>query len=261
MRTRRRGELIAALPAHLSAKRPKGEQLEEILEGVIATLPPGSALPSERVLAERYGVARATVSQAVEGLAVKGLLYRVHGSGTFVAGPKFRQPETLRSFTEDMHARGMTPGSLMLRREVVPASEVIARQLEVDPGSPVLHVERVRTADGEPMALERAFLPAARFPGLETLDLTDVSLYEHLAERFGVPVAVADQWISAIRLTEGEARLLGVPTDLPALLFQRVTRDPGGAVVEYSRSLYRGDRYEVHTRHRRPGQSPEPPRD
>jgi GntR family transcriptional regulator len=82
-----------------------------------------------------------------------------------------------------------------------------------------------------------------------------------LPERFGVPVAVADQWISAIRLTEGEARLLGVSAELPALLFQRVTRDPDGAVVEYSRSLYRGDRYQVHTRHRRAGQSPEPPRD
>jgi GntR family transcriptional regulator len=260
MRTRRRGELIAALPAHLSAKRPKGEQLEEILEGVIATLPPGTALPSERVLAERYGVARATVSQAVEGLAVKGLLYRVHGSGTFVAEPKFRQPETLRSFSEDMHDRGMTPGSTMLRREVTPASEVIARQLEIEPGNPVIYVERVRTADGEPMALERAYLPAERLSGLEAVDLTDTSLYQTLAERYGVQVAVADQWVSAIRLTEGEARLLAVPPGQPALLFQRVTRDPAGEVVEYSRSLYRGDRYEVHTRHRRPGQSPEPPR-
>ena len=259
MRTGHRGELIGALPARLSAKRPKGEQLEEILEGVITTLPPGGALPSERLLAKRYGVARATVSQAIEGLAIKGLVYRVHGSGTFVAEPKFRQPETLSSFSEDMHARGMTPGSVVLRLEVGAASEVIARQLEIEPGSPVVTLERVRTADGEPMALERAYLSAGRFPGLETVDLTDASLYERLAERFGVQVAVADQWVSAIRLTDAEARLLAVPPDQPAILFQRVTRDPGGAVVEYSRSLYRGDRYEVHTRHRRPGVGPEPP--
>jgi GntR family transcriptional regulator len=155
----------------------------------------------------------------------------------------------------------MTPGSVVLRLEVGAASEVIARQLEIEPGSPVVTVERVRTADGEPMALERAYLSAGRFPGLETVDLTDASLYERLAERFGVQVAVADQWVSAIRLSDGEARLLGVPPDQPAILFQRVTRDPGGAVVEYSRSLFRGDRYEVHTRHRRPGvAAPEPPR-
>ncbi|HYT26842.1 MAG TPA: GntR family transcriptional regulator [Actinomycetota bacterium] len=247
------------LPAGLSSQRPKGEQLEEILEGFVAALAPGMALPSERLLAERYGLARATVSQVIEGLAVKGLLYRVHGSGTFVAEPKFRQPETLTSFSEDMRARGMTPGSVVLGREVVAASEIIARQLEVEPGAPVLHVERVRTADGEPMALERTYLPAERFPGLGEVDLTDVSLYEVLERRWGVLVAVADQWFSVMRLTEGEAKLLGVGGGQPALLFQRVTRDPAGRVVEYVRSLYRGDRYEVHSRLRRPGLSPEAP--
>jgi GntR family transcriptional regulator len=253
MRTRRREELAATLPSQLSERRPKGAQLEEILEGFIATLAPGTALPSERELAKRYDVARGTVSQAVEGLAVKGLLYRVHGSGTFVAEPKLRQPETLTSFSEDMRARGMTPGSVVLGRQVVPASEIIARQLEVEPGAPVVQVERVRTADGEPMAFERTYLPAGRFPGLEEIDLTDLSLYETLAERWGVQVAVADQWFSVMRLTDGEARLLGVSSGQPALLFQRVTRDQSGSVVEYVRSLYRGDRYEVHTRLRRPG--------
>jgi GntR family transcriptional regulator len=252
MRTRRREELAATLPSQLSERRPKGAQLEEILEGFIATLAPGTALPSERELAKRYDVARGTVSQAVEGLAVKGLLYRVHGSGTFVAEPKLRQPETLTSFSEDMRARGMTPGSVVLGRQVVPASEIIARQLEVEPGAPVVQVERVRTADGEPMAFERTYLPAGRFPGLEEIDLTDLSLYETLAERWGVQVAVADQWFSVMRLTDGEARLLGVSSGQPALLFQRVTRDQSGSVVEYVRSLYRGDRYEVHTRLRRP---------
>jgi GntR family transcriptional regulator len=259
MSSRRRGELVGVLPSHLSERRPKGEQLEEILEGVVATLAPGTALPSERLLAQRYRVARATVSQAIEGLAVRGLVYRVHGSGTFVAEPRFRQPETLASFSEDMRARGMLPGSTVLRQEVVPAAEVIARQLEVEAGTPVVTLERVRTADGEPMALERTYLPATRFPGLEAVDLVDVSLYETLAERWGVQVAVADQWFSVMRLSEGEAKLLGVPADNPALLFQRVTRDPAGGVVEYVRSLYRGDRYEVHTRVRRPGLGPEAP--
>src|SRR5918999_1771719 len=161
--SRRRRELAEVLPARLSAQRPKGEQLEEILEGYIATLAPGTALPSERVLAQRYRVARATVSQAIEGLAVRGLVYRVHGSGTFVAEPRFRQPETLTSFSEDMRARGMLPGSAVLRQEVVPAGEIIARQLEVEPGTPTVQIERVRTADGEPMALERTYLPAERF--------------------------------------------------------------------------------------------------
>jgi GntR family transcriptional regulator len=260
MKASRQRTLHASLPQNLSYQRPKGEQLQEILEGFIANLDPGTRLPSERFLAERYGVARATVTQAIDELAGKGLVYRVHGSGTFVAEPKFRQPQTLTSFTEDMLARGMVPGSIVLACDVVTASAVIARHLQVVEGIDVVQIERVRTANDEPMAMERSYLPAARFPGLETADLTDLSLYTLLAERWGVQVATADQWASAVRLTEEEAEILGVDLEQPALLFQRVTRDQFGNIIEYVRSVYRGDRYEVHHRLERiePGAAAEP---
>src|SRR6266487_5208965 len=191
MKASRQGTLLASLPPNLSYQRPKGEQLQEILEGFIANLEPGTRLPSERVLAERYEVARATVTQAIDELAGKGLVYRVHGSGTFVAEPKFLQPETLTSFTEDMRSRGMTPGSLVLAQEVVAASALVARHLQLVEGAPVVFVHRVRTADGEPMAVERTYLPSSRFPGLEGVDLADRSLYDTLAANWGVPVTVA----------------------------------------------------------------------
>jgi GntR family transcriptional regulator len=248
MNPSQQGTLLASLPQNLSYQRPKGEQLQEILEGFIANLEPGTRLPSERELAKRYEVARATVTQAIDELAGKGLVYRVHGSGTFVAEPKFRQPQTLTSFTEDMRARGMTPGSIVLAREVAPASAVIARHLQVAHETPVVQIVRVRTANGEPMALERSYLPAPRFPGLEDAELTDVSLYSLLGERWGVWVSAADQWASAVRLTEEEAEILGVDVEQPALLFQRVTHDQSGNIIEYVRSFYRGDRYEVHHR-------------
>jgi GntR family transcriptional regulator len=252
MQTRRRGAPPEPLPA-LESKQRKREQLQEILEGIIASLEPGALLPSERLLMERYSVARGTVVQAIEALAARGLVYRVQGSGTFVAEPKFRQPLTLTSFTEDMRARGMTPGSVVRNQAIVPAGEVVARHLALVPGTPVVHLERVRTADGEPMALERTHLPAQRLPGLEDADLTDTSLYELLERKWGVRVAEADQWASVVRVGEEEAALLHVSAEQPALLFQRVTRDPAGTPVEYVRSLYRGDRYEVHTRLERLG--------
>jgi GntR family transcriptional regulator len=252
MRAGRR-ELASSLPASLSYRRPKGAELQEILEGVVATLPPGALLPSERGLARRYRVARGTVTQAIDALAGKGLVYRVHGSGTFVAEPKFLQPETLTSFTEDMRARGLVPGSLVLAQEVVAASALVARHLELAAGAPVVHVHRVRTADGEPMAVERTYLPASRFPGLEDADLADRSLYDALAAIWGVAVAVADQWVGVSRLLPDDAATLGVAAAVPALLFQRVTRDAAGTIIEYVRALYRGDRYEVHTRLERKG--------
>src|SRR5262245_45633157 len=181
MKASRQRALLASLPPNLSNQRPKGEQLQEILEGFIANLEPGTRLPAERVLAKRYGVARATVTQAIDALAGKGLVYRVHGSGTFVAEPKFLQPETLTSFTEDMRAQSLVPGSLVLAQEVVAASALVARHLELVAGTPVVHVHRVRTADREPMAVERTYLPASRFPGLEKTDLADRSLYDALA--------------------------------------------------------------------------------
>ena len=244
-----------ALPHGLAHGRPKGEQLQEILEAHIASLSPGDPLPSERALSQHYGVARMTVRQEIERLAAKGLIYRVHGRGTFVAEPKFEQSARLSSFSEDMRARGMTPGSSVLDRSVLPANEFIADHLEVETNTSVVKVDRVRTADGEPMAFERAYLPAARFPGLEREDLGGRSLYELLQKRWGVAVDSADQIVTGVTLSREEAVLLGAAEHQPAFLIQRTTRDRAGLVIEYVRSLYRADRYDIHIALKREGGS------
>jgi GntR family transcriptional regulator len=164
-----------------------------------------------------------------------------------VAEAKITQSVMLSSFSEDMRARGMTPGSQVLSQEIVSASDIVASNLELAPDARVVRIERVRTADGEPMALERAFLPSRRFVGLEDEDLSGVSLYEVLENRYGVPVHTAVQRIGAVALDDEEAELLGTPAGQAAFLIQRVTRASDEAVIEYVRSLYRGDRYEIHT--------------
>jgi GntR family transcriptional regulator len=188
-----------------------------------------------------------TVRQGLDRLESKGLIYRVQGRGTFVAQPKFTQSQTLTSFTEDMRARGMVPGSAVLSQEVVDAHEIVARELGIDLGDPVVLVERIRTADGEPMAYERAYLPAKRFAGLEEEDLSGKSMYELLQSRWGIRLHDARQRVTAVALNDEEAKLLHVPVGQPGFLFQRTTRETSGGVVEYVRSLYRGDRYEVDT--------------
>lgn len=239
---------VGALPVALSGDRGRVEELEEILEGLVAGLSPGDLLPSERQLAERYGVARMTARQAVEALAARGIVARLQGRGTFVTDAKFVQPETLTSFSEDIRARGMTPGATILAQEVTRASDVVAGRLQIAPRSNVVRIERLRSAGGDPMAVETASLPAARFPGLESADLGGRSLYRLLEEQWGVAVHVADQWVTAARLSPRQAAMLGVTTRQPAFQFQRVTRDAQGIPIEYVVSLYRGDRYEVHTR-------------
>ena len=147
---------------------PKYSQLREILLDLVETeLDADQSIPSERELSARFGLSRMTVRQAVDHLVSEGRLYRVQGKGTFVARPKIEMPLRLTSFTEDMRARGLQPGSRDLDRRTDGASAHLARMLKIAPGDRVHVIERLRTADGIPMAVERSHVPEAVAPGLD----------------------------------------------------------------------------------------------
>jgi DNA-binding GntR family transcriptional regulator len=240
---------LDGLPRRLR-RGAKGQALREILEGLVASLPPGSPLPSERLLADRYGLARMTVRTEVDRLVTEGAIYRLHGRGTFVAEPRVAQAVLFSSFTEDMRARGMRPGSIVRSQELIEATPFMATTLEIAPGAPVAQLERVRTADGTPMALERAHVPADRFPGVEQADFANGSLFEVLG-RYGVHLRDAEQRVVAVAIEAEEAELLGVREGEPGLLFHTLARDATGTPAYYATSLYRGDRYEIELRQRR----------
>ncbi len=233
------------LPAGLPADRPKGEALREIMEALVGSLGPGAELPSERVLAEHFGLARMTVRTEMDRLVTEGLVYRLHGRGTFVAEPRVAQAVLFSSFSEDMRARGMMPGSTVRSHELIEAGPFLARTLEIAPGAPVAEFERVRTADGAPMALERVYLPAGRFPGIADADLERASLFELLAETYDTHLSRADQRVVAVAIEAEEAPLLGVDEDVPGLRFHTLARDTRGIPAYYATSLFRGDRYEI----------------
>ncbi len=241
----------AALPRRLPRGAPKGQALRAILEELVDALPPGASLPSERELAERYGVARMTVRNEIERLTAEGAVYRLHGRGTFVAEPRIAQAGALTSFTEDMLARGLAPGSAVTSSEVIAADGFLAAALEVKPGDSCFRLDRVRSADGRPMALEQAYLPLQDFAGIEEVDFADGSLFEVLADRFGVELGDAEQRVVAVSVEADEAPLLGVPEGAPALRFHTVARNRAGTPVYYAISLYPGDRYEITLRQTR----------
>ncbi|MEX2562419.1 MAG: GntR family transcriptional regulator [Nitriliruptoraceae bacterium] len=231
--------------------RRNSQQLKQALEDLVADGVAGQRLPSERELAATYGVARMTVRAALSRLERRGLIWRLQGAGTYIAEPRFAQPPLLTSFTEDMHDRGMEPGSVLLSQTLDRAGERIGHHLGVAADDQIVVIERVRTGNGEPVAVERAHLASHRFPGLENADVISRSLYVILAEDYGCRLGSCEQRVTSECADARLAGLLGVARHSPVLHIERVTRDVAGSVVEHVSSSYRGDRYELHTEHRR----------
>lgn len=242
---------LAGLPDRLPAGRRKGQALREIIEALVAGQGPGAPLPSERRLADHFGLARMTVRTEVDRLVAEGVIYRVHGRGSFVAEPRVAQATRFSSFSEDMRARGRVPGSTVRAQAEIEAGPFLAAMLELAPGAPVLEIERLRTADGEPLALERVQLPAERVPGVDASFLEQGSLFELLATK-GIELADADQRVVAVAIDADTAALLAVPEGAPGLRFHTLAHDQAGRPVFHATSLYRGDRYEVELHQWRP---------
>ncbi len=204
---------------------------------------PGDALPSERDIAVGADISRVTVRKAVQHLVRSGILIQRHGSGTFVAPGVERVEQSLSlltSFTEDMARRGMTVRSEWLDRGVYPASPDEMMILGLSSKELVSRVSRLRIANDTPLAIERASLSVAVLPDPAAVGS---SLYAALDETGNRPVR-AVQRISAANLGETDARLLHVPAGGASLNIERISYLATGKVVEFTRSIYRGDAYD-----------------
>jgi GntR family transcriptional regulator len=230
--------------------RPSGSkqsQVRDELLGLLDELAVGDAIPPERRLASELGVSRPTLRSAIDELVREGLLRRRHGSGTYVSEPKIALPLTMTSFTEDMARRGMRAGSHVISFEPISAGAKLGRRLRISPADEVWAVRRLRLADDVSMAIEFLHVPRRLLPELSREDLEEHSFYKLLRDRHGIVIASGIQTIEPTVVDEDEAEMLGVPVHSPAFLFERTTDSEGGDVVEYVRSLYRGDRYRLVT--------------
>ena len=203
----------------------------------------GDALPSERDIAELADVSRVTVRKAVQDLVRDGVLVQRHGSGTFVSRPVARveQPlSRLTSFTEDMSRRGWNARSQWLQKGVFAPSREEMVTLGLAPGDEVVRIDRLRIADELPLAIERASISTQMFPDPETVE---TSLYAAL-DVYGFRPVRALQRISATKLRAEDAELLGLEAGDAGLRIERISYLESGRVVEFTRSLYRGDAYD-----------------
>lgn len=211
-------------------------------------------IPSERQLAEQFGVNRLTVSKALSELTQEGLIYSRVGKGTYVSPPKIDQTlQSLTSFTEDMNNRGKRASARVLYAQVDPANQEIARALSILPGAEIVALHRVRMADALPVALERSHIIYALCPGiLEKHDFCQESLYRVLREEYNLRLTHAHQTIEAVIAGEVEQDVLEAEPGTPVLSVTRVTFNENDQPIEYVRSSYRGDRYKFYTVLRQP---------
>lgn len=209
-----------------------------ILDG---DLPPGSRLENEVSLGERLGLSRPTVRRAIQEIVDKGLLVRRRGIGTQVVhGPVTRKVE-LTSLHDDLTRGDQHPSTSLLLYQVIEADARIAEILTVSPGDPVLHLRRVRSADGVPVAVLENFLPSD-FSDIAEDDLARYGLYQILRAR-GTTMRVARQRIGARRATAEEGDLLEIDKGGPVLTMDRTAYDNSGRAVEFGRHCYRPDLY------------------
>lgn len=206
-------------------------------------LKPGMTLPGERALAETLAISRVTVRTAIGALVEEGLVNRRHGSKTEVRSHVEKSLSTLTSFSDDMAARGLVPGCIWISKTINHPSPAEMMALGLAPKAKVLRLERIRTGDGMPIAVETAAVPAHFLP---SPDLVGESLYAALEKHNALPQR-AVQRMRARPATRSDAGLLHCDIGAPLLVADRRCFLADGQIVEFTETRYRGDVYDFVT--------------
>jgi GntR family transcriptional regulator len=206
---------------------------------------PYQPIPSERQLEVLYDISRTTIRQAIGILIRQGYLFREQGRGTFVSPQKLQKGlMELTSFSEDMRNRGIVPGHRILDLEMIVPPAKVLQHLELQPGSQVLHINRVRLGDGVPIGLQESFLALPEGSVITQQDLDEVgSIYTILQEKFHIIPTEAYETLEVTVASSPEAALLQITEGSPLLLSERTLWSQNRRAIEFVRILYRGDRY------------------
>jgi GntR family transcriptional regulator len=218
-------------------------QLAQHYEAAIRSgaLKVGARLDNEVQLAERLGLSRPTVRAAFMYLSNKGLVVRKRGAGTLVANDSIDRDVELTSLYDDLAAAGRAPATQVIRNEVTHANDRVAAALQLPERTLVNSLQRIRLADGEPIALMHNFLPAA-LVHLSIEMLEQHGLYE-LLRASGIRLSSATQRMCAKNASAAEARILHENRGAALLTMERTAYDETGRPVEFAQHLYRASRY------------------
>jgi len=232
-----------------------GATAEGVRQRIMAMVDRGSLKAGERLgaecdLAERLGVSRSTLRQALASLEASGVVRRVAGrsGGIFIAPGKVdRDLSRIVGVPTLLRDQGFTAGSRVVSVAVMAAGPDAAEALDIEADDFVVDLVRIRLADGSPISLEHARFPADLVPGLPERDLSG-SIYELIDTSFGLRPDTATETMEVVGAAPLEASILGVEAGSPLLSITRITQDATGRPFEYSRDLFRSDRTRIRVR-------------
>ncbi|MCA1307702.1 GntR family transcriptional regulator [Microbacterium esteraromaticum] len=226
-------------PSTSSYRHVLRDLLARIVDGEFAA---GTALPSETKLAEHYGVARGTVRNALSGLADRGMVMPVQGTGWIVQSTLHTQSFVeLRSFAQWARSKGVTPGGLVHATDAGQASALEARKLRVALRSSVVRVTRTRTLDGRIVMLERTTYPEWMANHIVAIPADEASVVDAMQRRFGITTAHADYAIDTVPASSADAVFLDVRRSSPLLRVRRTSFTSGGRPIEFGEDRYLPD--------------------
>jgi GntR family transcriptional regulator len=218
-------------------------QLKQILSEYIRGKRVGTAIPTEQDLCRLYEISRPTVRQAVNELAVEGYLQRKKGKGTYISQPKIHQNfmAVLDSFNAEMLQKGLTPGTKVLTASSIKATKYVHARLALNKDGAVIHLERLRSVNNDPLVIVDTYLPADKLFGILEKDFEEESLYRIIEEDYGYTIDKATRTLEPRIAGEYEAKMLKIPKGTPIQYIETVAYIKSGEPLEFSIARYRGD--------------------
>jgi GntR family transcriptional regulator len=237
--------MMTAMLSSSNLRIPLYVQVREKLREELSSLEPGSMIPPESKLEERFAVSRITIRKAIDDLVVDGMLVRQQGRGTFREVPKLvHELNAITSWTEQLKDLGYVPHTASQEISEIAAPKRIAQLLQLEPEDRVIQLRRTRLANSEPITLMVNYIPSKNVPGFAEKGLETESLYEFLFSRYGLAPAQATDTVETRPASEAESERLRVEPWSPVLVVTRVAQMEDGRPFEVAVAVSRGDRYE-----------------
>lgn len=205
---------------------------------------PGQKIPSERVLSERYGVARMTLRNAIETLILEGRLERRPGSGTYISNQCYSLSARCRSFSSEMQLRGLEPSNRLLVAKIISADKVNSSKLRIPSNSKILKFSRLRFGGDVPMAYQTTSIPLSYIGKVEDHEL-ESSLEDMLQNKFGISIITSQTEISGDFVDQKVAKLLEITNMTPCLVKETIDMDQRSRSIMWNRTWYNAERFKI----------------